>query len=203
MKKYLLYPFLVSIFFSCNNSDSINSQNYETLRADSILLANKKKDSIIFNNVHVKKTISIKDQRIKVLKTASFSKKLKIELDGDYYRYKISERNQSFITIRIELFSASKPTSSISNFFPTLRVFSMNQKGEVRPLGDLEFSLYRNNDLNTVYLEQIFDYKDRETFVCWIAVDVPTKDKILISVIEDKKGGDINADRIIGYLKYK
>ena len=50
----------------------------------------------------------------------------------------------------------------------------------------MDFQLYKESKLNIVYLEQIYDFQESETFVCILEVDNKLKKPLLISVNKNK-----------------
>jgi hypothetical protein len=127
------------------------------------------------------------------------AKKVTFEHAGGIFRFYNSERFQSFLTMRIIISSKSK-VKNPSNFFPKLNVFKIDKNNKAKLIGELELKLYKASNLNIVYLEQIYNYQEKETFVAYLAIDLPIKEKIVVCAT---KSGDNNfqVTNVIGMIK--
>lgn len=195
MKVISLIGFIIVLFLliSCSNNQNTVTKKITNAKetADSIALAKRKDDSISIATLKEKRIVPVSDKTITVLDKAKTTKQLRFELDntgyGTYYRQKIAERDMTFLTIRIKLSSKSKYNNSGGNFFPNLNVFSVDEKNNsIIRIGEMGYQLYKKDDLNTAFLEQIFDYKESEDFVCWIELNTPISRKVVISANTNK-----------------
>lgn len=186
--------FLLLLLFACNQSSLKQKREANEARdkfvSDSISQAKRLNDSISIATLSSKKVVQIGDKTIYVLQQALLSKKVKFEFEfGEYnnfWREKLAEREKHFLSIRIKLSSKSKPGDP-SKFFPNLNVFSVNKKeNKILYVGNMDFQLYKESKLNIVYLEQIYDFQESETFVCILEVDNKLKKPLLISVNKNK-----------------
>jgi hypothetical protein len=198
MKKTLVINLWIAIvLFSCTNPDiKENSVNPSAVAA----LKKKKIDSAAIDHIQPRRVVTISDQSVNIKKEPALKKVLIYENGVSTYRHKNAERMQSFLITTIRLESKSKLNGRAGKFFPNINVHSVNSHNEAKYIGSMDYQLYKPNTLNTLYLEQIFDYKDSENFVCWIAVDIPLKEKLIISV---NKPDDKNIDvkNVIGTIE--
>lgn len=181
MKRPLLFWIPISLTFlfiaGCQNASSEKSLTIKKEKTkDSLSILKKKNDSVAISNVSVKKYVKIGDKTVQVVKPPTLSKLIKFEIDGDLYRYREAERFQSFISTRITLSSKSKAEDP-KTFFPKISLFLISKNNSYKRIGQLEFSLYRQTDRSIAYLEQLFDYQEQETFVCYKPVKVPISAK--------------------------
>lgn len=182
------------------NSDSLNKAN---IVADSIEDMKQNAVFAAMKNIKSKNTVSVYDKTVTVIKNATIDKDLKFEYVFDEYyphhKERIAERDETFLNIRIRLSSKSKWNNGDGNFLPNLNVFWLDKTNTPNYVGTMAYQLYKEDDLNTAVLEQIFDYKESEIFVCWLSINTPKSGKYVISVNSgDRKNLDINT--VIGII---
>lgn len=189
------------------NSDSLAKANYEAkVIADSIEAARQKEYNKAMSNLTVKKTVIVGDKTVTVIQNARTDKELKMEYEfGDYntyYRSKEAERDETFLNIRIRLSSSSKWNKVGGDFLPNLNVFQIDKSNIPYYVETMTYQLYKKGDRSYFVLEQIFDYKESEVFVCWLSLKTPISSRYVISVNSgDKK--DFDPFTIIGIVNPK
>lgn len=182
---------------SAYKADQRKNYILDSIASEKKIRDRKKLDSISLSKIGRKNNVSISDQVFVVKKRPALTKRLVFEWDGSMYRYKVSERNESFLSLRVELRSESKVNGREGKFFPEINVYSVNKDNELSYVSTMDYQLYANNNLNTVYLEQIYDFKEKETFVCWTTVTVPIKQRLLISV-NNPENKEFNFKNVVG-----
>lgn len=205
MKKSI-YIILLVLFTGCISNqpnDDIpvnrNSLNNAKFEADSIAKLKHKAyaDSIL--NLKAKKTVNVADKTIKVIQNAKTTNELKFEQDEYVYRSKAAQRDETFLNIRIKLSSKSKWNNGGGNFLPNLNVFRLDKSKTPDYIETMTYQLYQKADMDFGVLEQIFDYKESEVFVCWLSLKTPISGKYVISVnVAHKKDFDIST--VIGII---
>jgi hypothetical protein len=205
-KNFLALALLYFIFISCNTRTLENSK---LINADSLKLAEAIADSVRkgyilkVNQSSPKKVVIISDKSVQVINGPRLSKEIQYQLDSDsyatHYFRKIAERGETLLSFKLKFTSKSKYSGSQQNFFPEINIFKIQNDEFLVNVGTLEWKLYREGDMSFNYLEQIFDYKESEIFICWTTLSTPIKDKFVIAV----KGNDsleFNINNIIGFV---
>jgi hypothetical protein len=180
----------------------------EKVTKDSLLKANKEKDSIYVANLisNLKKinSVKIEDKKISILDKLKISTKLRFEIEeteyNTYSREIIAERDQTILSIKIKLFSGSKVGKNPEIFFPDLNVYSINKsKNQIKFLGKMDYHLAKKSKFNIRYLEQIFNFKETETFICSFILKKDNQNQIVIGI--NKNGvKNINPKQIVAIL---
>ncbi|MGV0946005.1 hypothetical protein ACTS9U_04140 [Empedobacter falsenii] len=62
----------------------------------------------------------------------------------------------------------------------------------------MSYSLINKTDLNIVYLEQIFNYKNSQNFICFIKIPKDRKGKLLITA---DNGHKFNNSKVIDVIE--
>ena len=62
----------------------------------------------------------------------------------------------------------------------------------------MSYSLINKTDLNIVYLEQIFNYKNSQNFICFIKIPKDRKGKLLITT---DNGHKFNNSKVIDVIE--
>jgi len=205
--KQLLIPFFVFgaiLFLACNNGSSrLDEERKESYKKEDSLKAEKiKADSIAIEGLKVKKIAIIQDKTINSIGSAKLAKKVNFEYDfGDYGGSLVyqAQRDEMILSIRIKLTSKSKWGNSGSNFLPNLNIYRIDKKNKVSFIGSMTYQLYKKDKLNYYVLEQRFDYKESEEFVCWKALKTPIVNRYVISVNTAKKT-DFDINNVIGLV---
>lgn len=195
MKKILLFILIILSIYSCDRKPYKSARELAKIKKDSLVNAKIKSDSISLLNIKINKVLKIGDISLIVVSPFKLAKKVSFEHEESYYRYQESERFQSFINGTIIISSKTKAKDP-TKFFPNFNIFSIDKNNKANFIGELTLNTLLKTKRNIAYLEQIFDYQESETFIAWEAVDVPFKDKIVISVApsEDKS---FNVNNII------
>jgi|GEM_PF-1526918 uncharacterized protein YcfL len=195
MKTNLIYLFTGLVFFTACSNNPNSSNNDKTTSAidsakiihknDSIKTAKRITDSTDIANIKENKVVNVSDKTVTVLSKAQLTDKLKFEFGESTHQEKLAERDKAFLNIKIKLSSKSKLNGRGGDFFPNLNVFSITNN-TTKYLGEMTYQLYKTDDIGVTYLEQIFDYKESENFVCSLDVNKPLTQKIIISVNVNK-----------------
>lgn len=187
--------FLPLLLIACNQESLKQKREAQAARsksvADSIAQAKRVNDSISIVTLASKKIVYIGDKTISLVEKPTLSKKVKFEYEfgeyNNYWRELLAERQRKFLVIRIKLESKSKLNGKEGDFFPSLNVFSIDEKAKkISLIGEMDYKLYKKSELAISYLEQIYDYKESETFTCILEVDDNAKRPLAISVNRSK-----------------
>lgn len=197
------------IISSCENVNSRKEKiKKEKVTKDSLLKIKKQNDSVTISKVikelKKKSEVKINDKKVTVLEKIKINSKLKFEFEetdyNSYYREILAERNEIFLTIKIKLTSESKAGSNPETFFPNLNVFLVNESAnQIKFLGKMDYYLIKKSKLNIRYLEQIFDYKESENFICSLKIKKGDKTKLIVSV-NSNNDNKINPENVISIL---
>lgn len=187
--------FFSLLLIACNQESLKQKREAQAARskfdADSIAQAKRVNDSISIVTLASKKIVYIGDKTVSLVEKPTLSKKVKFEYEfgeyNNYWRELLAERQRKFLTIRIKLTSKSKLNGKESHFFPNLNVFSIDEEAKkISLVGEMEYKLYKKSELGIAYLEQIYNYKESETFTCILEVDDNAKRPLVISVNKSK-----------------
>ena len=207
------FPVLLVLFLRCTSDQITNKERAISdslakarIKADSFALLKQKEEYAALRNLKAKKTVSVSDKTITVIQNAGTTKELKYEYDfgsyNTYWRVKPAERDETFLNIRIKLSSKSKWNKGGGDFLPNLNIFRVDTLNKTYFIETMTYQLYQEPDRNYAVLEQIFDYKESEVFVCWLSLKTPINGKYVISVNSgDKIDFDVNT--VIGIIKAK
>ena len=66
----------------------------------------------------------------------------------------------------------------------------------------MTYQLYQKSDMQFGVLEQIFDYKESEVFVCWLSLNTPLGGRYVISV-NNAHDKDFDINTVIGIINPK
>jgi hypothetical protein len=192
MKMYFMIFRLLAITFfglSILNISGCSGErkkiNINSSKQDSLSSLKLKQDSILIANLKAKKIVSVGDKTIKVLANPVLGNKVSFEYDFSEYggsRYYPAKRDETILSIRFRLNSKSRWNNSGSNFLPNLNVFELRENNKLQLIGTMTYQSYRADNGNYYCLEQRFDYKESDDFVCWISLKKPLKYKHIISV---------------------
>lgn len=209
MKNLIILFLCLLIMLSCTTvNDRKERLATEKVIKDSLLKVKKEIDSIntakLISNLKRNNTVKIGDKKISVLERAKKSSKLRFEFQDTkyttYFRETISERDEIILSIKIKLFSESKVGDDPEIFFPDVNVYSINKSNnQIKFLGKMDYHLSKKSSLNIRYLEQIFNFKESENFICSFILKKGNQDQIVIGI---NKNGDknINPKYIIDFL---
>ena len=210
MKHHFLriYSILGLFSFLSINCNQKEIENRQKINNDSLILVKAKADSLkkeFFKNLakcEPKKIVTIDDKTIKVIAGPKLSKEIRIQLSSDSYsnyHYKeTAKRDEILISFRIK-FSSKSRSYGRDKFFPAINLFRVHDDDSFAKVGKLTWRLYQEGDYNYNYLEQIFDYKESEVFVCWTAITVPFEEKYVVAV--NKVGSDsLKLSNVIGII---
>jgi uncharacterized protein YcfL len=213
MKKLLLISLLIVFFFGCNseqqkNKKPVNSDSLNRARivADSISLEKQNEFKKAISNLKAKKSVTVSDKTVTVIQNAKTDKEVKMEYEfgsyTTYYSSKEAERDETLLNIRIKLSSKSKWNNGGGDFFPNLNVFRISNTNIPYYVETMTYQLYKKTDRNYFVLEQIFDYRESEVFVCWLSLKTPISSKYVISVNSGGKN-DFDVNTVIGIVNPK
>lgn len=205
---FRIYSILGLFSFLSINCNQKEIENRQKINNDSLILVKAKADSLkkeFFKNLakcEPKKIVKIDDKTINVIAGPKLSKEIHYQLESDsysdYYLKEIAKRDEILLSFRIKFSSKSRSYGS-GNFFPAINLFRVHYDDSFAKVGELKWSLYREGDKRYRYLEQIFDYKESEVFVCWTAITVPFEEKYVVAV--NKEGSDsLKLSNVIGII---
>lgn len=206
MKNIYFLALLISIF-SCgeaNKKENINKEKtlQEVIQAEKDSLI---KDSLntlsIIENLKIKKEVNIDSIRIQLIEKSKFINKLKTDFEytsySTYFREHTAEKDERILYLKIKISTDLKPINP-EGFFPKINVFEyLDKKNNIQFYGDMTYALINKTDLNIVYLEQIFNYKNSQNFICYIKIPKDRKGKLIITADKDHKFNDSNVIDII------
>lgn len=185
-----------------DTADETPENSRDKITADSFAAARLKKDSVAIASLKEVKTAKVSDKTVSVVKGATTVDELKFELEnksyGSFYRSRKAERNEAFLTIRVNVSSKSKWDNKNGDFIPNLNVFRIEGNSAIF-VGSMTYQLYKKGDLDVGILEQIFNYKETEEFICWQTIATPVNYKYVISVNTGDKE-DFNPATVIAII---
>lgn len=201
----LLWLFYL-LFVSCNTPITDNNQ---LLNEDSLKLSAAKTDSVRkefflrLNESSPKKIVRISDKTIQIITGPRLSKEIRYQLESDsyatHYLREIAERDETLLSFKLKFTSKSKYSGSQQDFFPEINIFKIQNDEFLVNVGTLDWKLYREGDMKFSYLEQIFNYKESEIFICWTTMSTPIKDRFVIAV-KGEDSDEYNINNIIGFI---
>lgn len=198
MKRILFYVIVLVTMMNCGEAKK-DLAIKEKVKKDSLAIVKKKNDSISIRDISVSKKVEIGDKTITILGNAKTNDLIKFENEylssTTFYMQKRAERENTLLNIKFKLSSKSK--SNTNNFFPDLNVFTIDKdKNSIKYIGTMDYLLVDKSNVSIAYLEQIFDFKESESFIGCLEIKKSNKDNVVISV---NKGGNktFNKDNII------
>ncbi|MGV0931014.1 hypothetical protein ACTS95_11995 [Empedobacter brevis] len=206
MKYIYIFTFLL-ILFSCNernNNDKITKEKtlQEVIQAERDSLI---KDSLntlsIIKNLKKNKVVNVDSIRVQLIDKSKFVNKLKTDFEytsySTYFREHTAEKDERILYLKIKLSTDLKPLNP-ENFFPKINVFEyLDKKNNIQFYGDMTYALINKTNLNIVYLEQIFNYRNSENFICFINIPKDRKGKLIITADNGHKFNNSNVIDII------
>ena len=207
MKYFCVFAFLLSIF-SCNETNN-NDKNIKEMTLKEVIQAEKDslvKDSLntlsIIKNLKIKKVVNVDSIKVQLIEKSKFVNKLKTDFEytsySTYFREHSAEKDERILYLKIKLSTDLKPINP-ENFFPKINVFEyLDKKNNIQFYGDMSYSLINKTDLNIVYLEQIFNYKNSQNFICFIKIPKDRKGKLLITA---DNGHKFNNSKVIDVIE--
>lgn len=167
-------------------------------KKDSLVKDSIRKDSIRNSNIEVVPRLSLGDKSIVVLKPLSLSKRVKVEISENTYMYHDADRFQHILNMRVSISSKSK-AKEYTNFLPEFTAYQIDNKQHLKKINKLTINLYKKSDRSFFAIEDVFDFKEKETFVLWLALEQEIKGKIVVCAT---KGGDdsFKSSQIIGSI---
>jgi len=198
MKNNILTSILTAILFlalfsGCNNEPSVSIEQLknESIKKDSIQKA--KNDSIKskLRNLNKNKKIEIGDKTVELLESAKLKTEVCFEFENTeyntYYRSKESERGNTFLIVKIKLTSKSKWETGDSNFLPKISIIQIKSDSTLKRIGTLEYNFFQKPDRNYYCIEDIFNYKESATFICYAEINKNVLESKLFVCIDNDK----------------
>ena len=203
-RMYSILGLLSFLSINCNHKEI---ENRKRIQNDSLILVKAKTDSLrkeFFINLakcEPNKIVKVGDKTIRVITGPKLSKEIRYQLSSDSYSnnyYKeTAKRDEILISFKIKFSSKSRSYGS-SNFFPAIILFRIDDESFVN-VRELKWNLYQEGNERYTFLEQIFDYKESEVFVCWTTLTVPYKNKYVVAV--NREGSDsLHLKNVIGII---
>lgn len=206
MKQIYLLIFFI-LFFSCTeNSNNKNIEKVETL--EEVLKAERDslvKDSIktieIINKLDSKNNLQFNNFKILVLNKPKLTNNLRFHNEytdyATYFEELKAKKDERILNIKLKLITSNKPDKP-ETFFPKINVFKYNKiDNKIIFYDNMKYGLLNASKLNIIYLEQIFEYQNSETFICYITIPKNDNNKYIISVSDNN---DFRNDNVIGFI---
>lgn len=126
------------------------------------------------------KQINIDSMDLMLLNKSILSNQVNFEYDSYSSYKKIAQRDEKFISIKIQM-NSSRKYEGRHNFLPSINVFTACDTCKIKFIATMDINFYNKPDISIYCLENYFDYKEKAIFVCYAALkDSDIKNKTLI-----------------------